>query len=601
MPSLERILPPRSPGIRDYAQAEVRERKAEKAIAEGDEDGPGNFREFAELIPERGLPLDMDEFPYQKAWYSDEVAYAREVCWKKAAQVGMSGAAFRWGAWRADEGDTVIIFFPTDDDVTEFGDKRIDPSIDDSAYLLGRIGSVRNKHIKRIGAGWLALRGTQSKATVQSVDADALVFDEYNYLHQGNLGQAERRVAGAQQAGRTPRIRRFGYPTLPGFGIDPIYARSDRRVWHVTCPECSDEQPITWKDNMRWRSEVGGDIHRQGRDEFEDAADVTEAWRACRTCEASFESAAGEPGPMHKGRWIKTRPESERIGFHVPRLIVPRTDLLELVHNSRKTSPADLEAFWNNDLGESYSPTEASLSQEMIDAACVFGGEQQSGYSDTWPVTMGVDVASERELTVRISVHMEDGRRRALWLGEPADFQEVAELVERFHPWVVVVDSMPERRQARGLAATFPGRVFLASYDHRNESDAFRYDPKKNLITINRTEALDAMMDSVRQKKNIPLRTPPKKYVSHLMSPKRRTVEDSKGLPKREYVSTGTDGDDYAHAEVYDMVASEMLALMEQVREVEAAAAGHHIADEQLGFRRSKDIDHYDPGFSGRG
>lgn len=590
-----RILPDNEPGIREIVLRERREREAELAIAE-DREVPDGFTPWATMVPERGLPLDLREFPYQAAWYSDEVAFARNVCWMKAAQVGMSSAAWRWAAWRADEGDRCIYFFPTDDDVTEFGDQRIDPSIQQSPYLMSRTIGVKNKHSKQIGDGWLLLRGTQSKAAVQSVDADALVFDEYNYLNVVNLAQAERRVAGAQAAGRVPRIRRFGYPTDPGYGIDPIYQRSDRRVWHVTCPDCGEVQPLEWKDNVRWRSTDGGEVCRQGDDVFHETGDVFEAWRACRECDASLEAEEGKQGPIHHGKWVRTRPESRSIGFHVSRLIVPRTDLVEMVISSRKTAPSEVIAFWNNDLGLPFSPSEASLYRDAIEAACVFGGEQQSGYRGRNPVTMGIDVASARQLTVRVSEHV-DGLRRALWLGMPEDFEECVELIERFRPHVVVVDHMPERRQARALAATFPGRVYLAAYNDDNASDAFRYDPKKNLITVNRTEAIDAMMDSIRRKTNVPLRQPPPRYVEQLMSPKRRTELDSKERPKRVYVSTGPDGDDYAHAEVYDLVAGEMLALIEQVRAVEAAAEGHHIADEQLGFTRTREIDDYYPGF----
>lgn len=599
MTSLERIAPPRSPGIRDVVQAELREREAAKAIAEG-RDAPSSLREWALQVPERGVPLDLEEFPFQAAWYSDEVAYAREACWMKSAQVGMSTSAWRWAGWRADESDSVIYFFPTDDDVTEFGDRRIEPSIEDSPYLRARMTGVRTKHLKEIGSGALYLRGTQSKSAVQSVDADALVFDEYNYLHPGNLAHAERRIAGAQAAGRTPRIRRFGYPTVPGYGIDPIFRRSDRRYWHVTCPACEKEQPVEWEPNMRWRTVAGGEVMRHGRDEFSDLADVVEAWRACGECDASLEAKPGEKGPIHRGRWIRTRPESSLIGFHVSRLIVPRTDLISIVVNSRKTSPTDREAFWNNDLGMPFTPEEAALSQEQIEAACAYGGEQQSGSRSRFPRTMGVDVASERNLSARISEHGPDGKRTAVWIGEPTNFEEVVELIQRFQPTVVVIDSMPERRSARAVAALFPGIVFLASYDAKNDSDAFRYDPKKNLVTVNRTEALDAMMDSIRSLHNVPLRNPPRNYVSQLMSPKRRTEEDSRGRPQRLYVSTGPDGDDYAHAEVYDLVASEMMALVRQVEEVQRAARGEVVGDEQLGFTRKKDIDYYNPGFGDR-
>jgi hypothetical protein len=556
---------------------------------------------WALLVPERGIELSLDDFPYQREWYSEEIADADQVCWMKAAQVGMSAYAWRWAARRAEQfGDRVIYFFPTDDDVSDFGDQRIEPSIQESAYLLRRIPAsfVRQKHLKQIGAGWLALRGTQSKSAVQSVDADALVFDEYNYLHPGNIAHAERRIAGSKAAGRHPRIRRFGYPTVAGFGIDSYYERSDRRQWHVLCPECALEQRLTWADNMRWRTYKGGRVCRMGHDEYEDFMVVHEAWRACRACEASLEPGRRERfGPIHRGRWIPTNIGGSLIGYHAPRLIVPRTDLIELVQNSRKTSPSAQETFWNNDLGLPYSPAEAALTDADVDAACSLGLEEAaSGYRFRNAVVAGVDVASARNLSMWIDELMPDGTARALWIGEPEDFEEVAERIRRYRVAYTVVDGMPERRMARALAMTFPGRVAIAAYDDRNEADAFKYDPKKNLVTINRTEGMDAFMDGIRQQRRLPLRRPPARFKSQLLSPKRRTEEKPSGKKVRVYVSTGPDGDDYAHAGVYGLVAQEMWRLRVQLERAMKEAQGSVVPSERMGFQRP-DPDAYDPGF----
>lgn len=538
------------------------------------------------LVPERGQPLDLKHFPFQKEWYSEEIADARRVVWMKAAQVGMSGYAWRWAGRRAEQwGDRVIYFFPTDDDVANFGDQRIEPSIEESDLLKRRIPShfVRNKHLKRIGAGDLSLRGTKSRTSVQSVDADALVFDEYDYHDQANLAQAERRLAGAQAAGRDPRMRWLGYPTLPGMGIHALYTRSDRRVWHVVCPKCEMEQPLSWEENMRWRGELDPErVLRATDDEWEDAEDVTAAWRVCARCEESLEG-----DPMLDGSWRVTNKRGALVGYHVPRLVVPRTDLLELVVNSRKTKPFDIEAFYQNDLGLPWVPTEAALTEADVMAACSLGGDAQTLYRGRFPLVAGVDVASERDLSMWVEELWPDGTSRAIWIGEPRDFQEVSEKIGRYNVNLTVIDSMPERRQARAVAATYPGRVVLAGYDERNEADAYRYDEKKNMVTVNRTEAMDAFMDSIRQQRRLPLRKPPVRFVEQLTSPKRRTELNTAGKPRRVYVATGPVGDDYAHAGVYTLVAKEMWTQKQLVTQAMEQAAGAAVADERFGFRES--------------
>lgn len=617
LPSFNASHGPTGLGIREMAREEAirRQREAGKENA-----GPRTFFEWCMRVPERGKPLDIEQFPFQVEWMTEEVANAREACWRKASQVGMSGIAWRWGGSRAEaHGERVIYFFPTDDDVTEFGRQRIDQSIADSEWLRSRIlpGATNNVHLKELGSGDVSLRGTQSKVAVQSVDADALVFDEYDLLNPANLAQAERRVAGAQAAGRTPRIRRFGNPSISGYGIDALYSRSDQRVWHVTCPECGTEQPLAWDENARWRSDWDAEVCRSSADDFMDPGDVVEAWRACRDCEASLEPGGGSwkitesgdvfldadvtVGPIHEGRWVSTNPDGRTIGYHVSRLIVPRTDLLELVRNSRKTAPHEQEAFYNNDLGEPYSPTEAALTDADISAAM---SDQDSiemvySYRARQPILMGVDVASERNLSAWIDELLNDGRTRTLYVGEPEDFEEVMRLIRDYRVSMAVIDSMPERRKARDVQLEFPGRVFLAEYDDRNESDAFIFDPKKAKVRINRTEAFDAMMDSIRHLRRLLPSKEPRRLRAQLKAPKRRTIEEPKKKPKRVYVSTGTEGDDLAHAAVYALVAKEMWALRQQVEEAQAAAGANRPVQPQP--LRQRPIADYDPGFGGVG
>lgn len=595
------------------AREETSRRAAER------EGGPRPMRAWALLVPERGVPLNFKHFAFQEAWYSEEVANAREVVWEKASQVGMSAYAWRWGARRIEAyGDRGIYFFPTDDDVVEFGRTRIDASIADSEFLRSRIppGGTMNVHLKQLGDGDISLRGTQSKAAVQSVDADFIVFDEYDLLNPANLEQAERRVAGAQAAGRVPRIRRFGNPTVSGAGIDLYFHRSDQRVWHVRCAACGEEQPLEWS-SMRWVSEEGGPECREGADDYGDPGDVLKAWRACRACDASLEPPAGEEfGPIHHGRYVPMNPGARVIGFHVSRLIVPRTDLLELVRNSRKTAAHELEAFHNNDLGVPYSPTEAALTDDDLNAAMSDPDaiDMVSSYRARYPILLGVDVASERQWTAWVDELLPDGRTRCLWTGPPDDFAPavvngkspespgaagVMVMMRVFRVSMAVIDSMPERAKARGIQQEFPGRVFLAEYDDRNESDAFVFNPKKASVRVNRTEVFDAMMDSIRRLRRVLPRTEPRRFRAQMKAPKRRTIEEVGKKPKRVYVKTGTEGDDFAHAANYVLVAKEMWALREQVQDAQAAQrAQEPVPPVPL---RGRPIDEYVPGLGGVG
>lgn len=590
-------LPAGGLSIREMLGDEARSRRSE---AEQQRRG---IREYAMLVPESNLgPLRLDDFPYQKdPFYSDDIANAEEVVYKKSTQIGASTALWRWAVRQCDQfAETTIYFFPTSTHVTEFGDERIEPSIRASEYLTRRIprGHTRRKTMKQIGPGILQLRGMQSKAAVQSIAAQAVVIDEYDECPEERISEAEQRLSGAEATERIARVRRSGRPSLPGYGIDAAYEESDQRQWFVVCPDCGHKQIIEFAENLRWRSAAGGDtVLRAGRDDFDTRKDVMEAWRACRNCEASLEG-----DPIKSGVWKVTHDGPGRVpGFHVPRLIVPRTNLRKIVVNSRQTKIKAVENFHNADLGLAYASADAQLTDADLDRAMTQGHpEPFESYRGRFPVTMGVDVASERDLSCRISEHRPDGTRKMLKVFMPKDFEEVAEAMRRYNVTLAAIDSMPERRSAKALMAQFPGRVVLVIYEDKPRSPAWRYDDKENTVHVNRTEAIDAMMDGIRDGSNMLLQQEAPMYREQMKALKRKTEEDKKGNPRKVYVKTGSYGDDYAHAEVYDLVAKTMLLHLQMAGQMDAAERGVPLeADDavKLGWG----VTDYDPGFQGEG
>lgn len=511
-----------------------------------------------------------------------------------------STGLWRWVVRQTDQfSETTMYFFPTSTHVTEFGDERIEPSIERSEYLSRRIprSHTRRKTMKQIGGGILNLRGLESRAGAQAVSAQAIVIDEYDDCDPSNIAQAERRLTGAAAKGHKPRIRRSGRPSLPGFGIDAVYQESDQREWHVICPECGHEQTINFYDNLRWRTANGGDkILRAGHDDYEVSKDILDAWRVCRSCEVSLEG-----DPIKHGVWKPTKTGPGRIpGYHIPRLIVPLTDLSQIVIASRATRTFDVETFHNADLGVPYAAADAMLTDADLDRAMTHGyAEPFMSYTGRLPITLGVDVASERNLSARVTEHWPDGSRKAIRIWEPTDFEEVAEAMVHFNVTIAAIDAQPERRLAKALARDFPGRVVLVEYEDKPRAPAWHYRPEENTVRVNRTEAIDAMMAGVRDGSNILLREEPHNYRDQMKALKRRTEEDKKGRPRKVYVTTGQHGDDYAHAEVYDLVAKEMLMQIQLAGEMEPEP--QQMTPEQAPPRLGYGVTQYQPGFQDRG
>lgn len=521
------------------------------------------FRQWAEQVPAlKAGKLNFDLFPYQKEIYDSFGAGHKDVVVRKGTQVGASELMVRWALWQADvHGRTIMYVFPTSADVYDWGDIRIQPLFE-RAPLMDRIGEPFNKGLKHVGPGFVAFRGSESKRKLDSVDCDGLCFDEYDTLNQRNIPDAERRISGQLSAGL---IRRVGVPSLPEYGISEQYEMSDRRKWLVRCTEeacrdwtgtdreqgdmelrCPDRkggwQEIDFWRNVKWDERLGGRL-------------VENARRVCAHC--------GEPLDVAKGVWVAQQPESPMPGYHISALIAPGADLTRIVRNSKKTTPYEIETLYNKDLGMPYVSKTARLSVEEIKAA-----QREfalvSGFAGQGLVTMGVDVASERALNVRISLHFADNEtKRALWIGEVQDddrglaFDQVADLMDRYNVAMCAIDHLPETRMARQLQARFPGRVYLVKVTGQNQKLVINVDPEMGDVSVRRTELLDSMVEMIRSQRNLLPAVLPDNYSAHLTANARHVQADPEKA-KVEVKWIPTRPDDYAFAEAYDVVATEL-------------------------------------------
>jgi hypothetical protein len=536
--------------------------------------------------------LDFRDYRFQIQLYDQHGAYDPEMIIKKATQVGVSTYLLRWVMFHADKGGlTALYVFPKRKQLYDFSDARVKPAIQGSQYLLGRIprGSIDNKGLKQIGLGWLYARGSESKADLDSVDADALALDEYDTLRQENIPDAERRISGS----RDGLLRRVGVPSIPGFGIDRAYGKTDQRRWFVRC-ECGHRQPLSYEDNV----EEGEEAEEGGM------------WPTARLVCAK--DGCRKPLDVREGEWVAAYPERSTRGYHMPRLIVPHANIPEIVKAHHSTNPYERKTHFNKDLAEAWAPAEGRLTLDAIEAATreelpAIGAPPSEGAL----VTGGLDVATSRNLNLRISLHhiaRKPGERdycTPLYVGEIEGFGDAEKLMQRYGVTLLTVDHLPEGRLARKLADRFPGRVWLVHFATM-KSEVIRPDPEMREVAVRRTEAIDATFEQVRQQRRLLPGDPPPDYVEHLQALTRVQEEDEHGRMKVEYVHGGQPFD-YAMAEVYDLVAKEVYLWRQGA---EAAIEGTtHRFDELYDFEAedldagtqdtSVRLDEYDPGFGG--
>jgi hypothetical protein len=529
------------------------------------------FYEWALRIPEpKTGTLDFDKFPFQKEMYQE--SGEREIVVKKATQIGVSAYLIRWSLFYADtRGWSVLYIFPTVKQLYDLSDARVQPLIDNTEYLRGRVPRTRvqNKGLKGVGLGLVYFRGSERKRALDSVDADAIAFDEYDTLTQDNLPDAERRVSGSEHG----LLRRVGVPSVPDFGVSAGYERSDQRRWLTKCEGCGEWQPIDfWKNVDQERMMV-----------------------VCFVCRKPLE--------VERGEWVAQYPERDVRGYHAPRLIVPRIARNEngalegIVKESKKRKPYEVTVFHNKDLAEDYAPAEGRLTLAAIQAAQTAGGgyAQLTGYTGDRLVTMGVDVASTRNLNVRISEHLRDGVKRALYIGEAKSFDEVGELIRRFRVNMTAIDHLPEHRLAMGLAEQYAGLVYLVNYSAPKVGPVLTVNEGLRTASVRRTEAIDATFQQMREQRNhLPIDLP-EGYAQQMTTLVRHVTVDESDKVVVSYKATGPH--DYAQAEVYDLIAGELWTFRQAV-DAEMQSELRPL-DDMLEFERSALSDEsvgYSPG-----
>lgn len=573
-------------------RGEERQRKADAKLG---------FLEWAKRVPEpKTGALNFGRFPYQLELYQEGVEIP-VLDLMKSTQVGASAWLVRWTLYWTDQGDTTLYIFPADEQLRSFYTSRIAPLLL-TPYLAKRVAdaTVSNVHQREIGrvgdvgGGFLNLRGAQTVAGLETIDADEVAMDEYDLIPKEAIPVAERRISSPLSRGL---IRRIGWPSVDGYGMAKRFEESDRRRWFVKCPACKTQQFLRFFPRTARTEEEEGDMLPNAPSGY---VDVATARLLCGKCDKPL-----SPETVAKGEWVAEFPNRDNRGYHMHRLMVPGARLGALIAASQSTDEWEVQSFFNRDLGEPHSPKEGRLSPQAIAAAQSAGGEYLQGPWDTGATgdglrTMGIDTASARNLNVRISQHDRDGvTKHALFIGEVEDWNKLGRMMDMYDVRMACVDHLPDGTLARAFAQRFYGRVYVAHFLPPTSKAAFDFDPQTRLAGVKRTDAIDATLGLVRSTKNRLPMDLPDGYVAQMRNVVRFHEIDEVGRRIVGYKSLGAI--DYLMSEVYDFFATE-LAKAEKLEQSMSAETISHL-DDHLVFERS-DLNQLEntewrPGFHG--
>lgn len=262
-------------------------------------------------------------------WRTSRVPYLQEVmdCLStsspvervvlmKGAQTGGTEAGLNAiGYWIAHAPGTILCVWPSLDMVRRNSRVRIEPLIDGTPALRGKIAPARAKDPgntvfqKEFEGGALVMTGANSATGLRSLPARYCVMDEVDAFPVDAGGEGDP-VALAIQRTATFRGRRkillISTPTDAGTSrIEKAFAESDQRRFFVPCRHCGQWQTIKWA-NIRWPEGEPG-----------------RAFYACESCGGILEER-DKPALLAAGEWRPTAPGDGRTaGFHLPGLLSP--------------------------------------------------------------------------------------------------------------------------------------------------------------------------------------------------------------------------------------------------------------------------------------
>jgi len=241
----------------------------------------------------------------------------RSVVFMKGAQIGATEMGNNWiGYSIAHDPCPMLAILPTVELAKRGSRQRLDPMIADSPALARKVSDKRSRDSgntvlsKEFPGGILVLTGANSAVGLRSMPARKVFADELDAWPGDVDGEgdpeliAERAI---RTAGGRAKILKVSTPTIAGRSrIEVAYDASDRRRFHVPCPECGGLQVLVWR-NVRW-----------------DQGDPSSVVYACEHCGAAIEEFK-KTEMLEAGEWIPEVPELSDVarGYHLSSLYSP--------------------------------------------------------------------------------------------------------------------------------------------------------------------------------------------------------------------------------------------------------------------------------------
>jgi hypothetical protein len=467
-----------------------------------------------------------------------------DQCAKKGAQVGFTEInvlktihGHIYGKYPTG----TLYLFPTWNDVSDFSKARFNPLISENPQIQSHVKTISSggktmdaATIKKIGNGVLYLRSARQTAKIdglkadssalKSIPVDRIVFDERDAMSDSMVDLALERVSHSDVA----EVFQLSTPSIPDYGIDLEYQKSDQRIWEIRCKHCGTYTCL----------------ELEFPDCLKETAENT-VYRACKKCSKEIHPK--------DGRWTPQHPlNKDKVGWWISQLNSTYVSPKKILEQFRDPK-TNLQEFYNSKLGMAYIAAENRLTRNDVLSCC---GNDIMSVRDDGPTSMGADIG--KQIHVVIGKKLSGGRQlKILKTTSVTSFEDLHDLGRQFGVKCAVLDLYPETRKVREFAEAEKYPVFGCDYQERQKG-AFAWDERNKVVTVNRTEVCDATHELVVNKGRLEL---PRRsdeldiYIKHMTGIVKVLQEDDT-TGSKIYRYRRIADDHYRHATNYFYLAS---------------------------------------------
>lgn len=281
----------------------------------------------------------------------------RECVICKPCQVGITTLILAVAAYRAVAiRKPVLVLEPRDSDANRAAGE-FQRMVQGSKPLKGEFPARDARKLRWTKNGIkIFFKYSNSDVELTGFSSQANYHDEDDRLYRGEDFSAPEMAVKRQAAWPDSIVAHVSTPTVPGFGVDLLYASSDQRRRWVPCPHCDAWQVMTFERNASW-DKTQGTIKLQ----------AASAYVHCSECRRPWSRNDREVADA-RGEWRAEHPERKLIGFHIEGIAVSTRNVSDLVeaHLKGKTSEQARKEHLNQDRALPYLPRGAKLPESAI-------------------------------------------------------------------------------------------------------------------------------------------------------------------------------------------------------------------------------------------